>query len=138
MGPRGHMEDSEDSRDRAVGRKTWWKGRLNSQWTGAGAMEAIVAASRRRLGGDVPFELVGEVAGASALAKAGHVEGGAAAARHVGVWWSERGGWDGVGGAVVDGTRRCRVVLKQARQASAIVFERRARGRNRELRLAVM
>ncbi len=33
---------------------------------------------------DVPFELVGEVARAGAMAEAGDVEGGAAAARHVG------------------------------------------------------
>lgn len=35
------------------------------------------------VGGDVPFEFVGKVARARALAEAGHVEGGAAAARHV-------------------------------------------------------
>lgn len=34
------------------------------------------------LRGDVPFEFVGEVARASALTEASHVEGGAAAARH--------------------------------------------------------
>jgi hypothetical protein len=33
---------------------------------------------------DVPFELVGEVAGAGAVAEAGDVERGAASARHVG------------------------------------------------------
>ena len=37
---------------------------------------------RERLGGDVPFEFICEVARARALAEAGHVEGGAAAARH--------------------------------------------------------
>ena len=54
---------------------------------------------RERLGGDVPFEFICEIARARALAEAGHVEGGAAAARHVGggvvsemgggiaVWW---------------------------------------------------
>lgn len=33
-------------------------------------------------GSDVPFEFVGQVARASALAETSHVEGGAAAARH--------------------------------------------------------
>jgi len=38
---------------------------------------------RERARGDVPFEFICEIARARALAKAGHVEGGAAAARHV-------------------------------------------------------
>jgi hypothetical protein len=42
----------------------------------------IDAASLARLDGDVPFEFVGQVARASALTEASHVEGGAAAARH--------------------------------------------------------
>ena len=37
---------------------------------------------RGRLRGDVPFEFICEIARARALAEAGHVEGGAAAARH--------------------------------------------------------
>ena len=38
---------------------------------------------RERLVGDVPFEFICEIARARALAEAGHVEGGSAAARHV-------------------------------------------------------
>jgi hypothetical protein len=38
---------------------------------------------RERLRGDVPFEFICEIARARALAEAGHIEGGAAAARHV-------------------------------------------------------
>ena len=38
---------------------------------------------RERLCGDVPFEFICEIARARALAEAGHVEGGATAARHV-------------------------------------------------------
>jgi hypothetical protein len=53
---------------------------------------------------DVPFELVGEVAGARAVAEAGHVEGGAASARHGGAVFSrvrvQRGALDETGGAV--------------------------------------
>lgn len=40
---------------------------------------------------DVPFELVCEVACAGAAAEAGHVEGGAAAARHGDQWCGGRG-----------------------------------------------
>lgn len=52
---------------------------------------------------NIPFELVGEVAGAGAVAEAGDIERGAAAARHVGdVRWST---WtarvNGIDGAVV-------------------------------------
>jgi hypothetical protein len=47
---------------------------------------------RRRSGGimalwDVPFELVGEVAGAGAVAEAGDVERSTASARHDGCWY---------------------------------------------------
>jgi hypothetical protein len=58
---------------------------------------------RERLRGDVPFEFICEIARARALAEAGHVEGGAAAARHVdGSGVGEKGGvvavGDGCGG----------------------------------------
>ena len=51
------------------------------------------AASRRDDGrsispariADIPFEFVGEVAGASAVAEASDIEGGSAASRHVAV-----------------------------------------------------
>ena len=54
---------------------------------------------------DVPLELVGEVAGARAVAEAGHVEGGAASARHGGgAVFSrvrgQKGALDEAGGAV--------------------------------------
>ena len=54
---------------------------------------------------DVPLELVGEVAGARAVAEAGHVEGGAASARHGGGavfsrMWGQKGALDEAGGAV--------------------------------------
>ena len=53
---------------------------------------------RERLRGDVPFEFVCEIARARALAEAGHVEGGAAAARHVdGGGVGEKGGVMAVG-----------------------------------------
>jgi len=52
---------------------------------------------RERLRGDVPFEFICEIARARALAEAGHVEGGAAAARHV------DGGGVGEGGVVAVG-----------------------------------
>jgi hypothetical protein len=62
------------------------------------------AACRGRLCGDVPFEFVGEVARASALAETSHVEGGAAAARHVdGVVVGERESDGGGGGCRVVG-----------------------------------
>jgi hypothetical protein len=62
------------------------------------------AACRGRLCGDVPFEFVGEVARASALAETSHVEGGAAAARHVdGVVVGERESDGGGGGCKVVG-----------------------------------
>jgi hypothetical protein len=64
-----------------------------------GILEDIDSASLARLDGDVPFEFVGQIARASALTEAGHVEGGAAAARHC--------RWCGCGregdGMVVDG-----------------------------------
>ena len=48
--------------------------------------------------GDVPFEFICEIARARALAEAGHVEGGAAAARHVdGGGVGEKGGVMAVG-----------------------------------------
>jgi hypothetical protein len=47
-----------------------------------GVLDDIDAASLARLDSDVPFEFVGEVARASALTEASHVEGGATAARH--------------------------------------------------------
>ena len=51
---------------------------------------------------DVPFELVGEVAGARAVAEARHVEGGAASARHGGAVFSrtrvQKGALDETGG----------------------------------------
>ena len=54
---------------------------------------------RERLCGDVPFEFICEIARARALAEAGHVEGGAAAARHVdGGGVGEKGGVMAVGG----------------------------------------
>lgn len=55
--------------------------------------------------GDVPFEFICEIARARALAEAGHVEGGAAAARHVdGGGVGEKGGVMAVGcvGVVVE------------------------------------
>lgn len=60
---------------------------------------------RERLGGDVPFEFICEVARARALAEAGHVEGGAASARHGGGavfsrMWGQKGALDEAGGAV--------------------------------------
>jgi len=60
-----------------------------------GAMED----RREGLCGDVPFEFICEIARARALAEAGHVEGGAAAARHVdGGGVGEKGGVMAVGG----------------------------------------
>jgi hypothetical protein len=61
-------------------------------------LEDIDAAVLARLDGDVPFEFVGQVARACALTEAGHVEGGAAAARHCRWCWCER---EGDGMAVV-------------------------------------
>lgn len=86
----------------------------------------VVAACRWRVCGDVPFELVGEVARASALAEAGHVEGGAAAARHGCGGGSEVDGWV-FQEVVVDGMRKVVVGL----EVSATVFQL-SRGRNRE------
>lgn len=65
---------------RSARRRGWDEGvnsieRVMVDWRMAGRC-------RWRLRGDVPFEFVCEVARASALAEAGHVEGCAAAARH--------------------------------------------------------
>ena len=54
---------------------------------------------------DVPLELVGEVAGARAVAEAGHVEGSAASARHGGGavfsrMRGQKGALDEAGGAI--------------------------------------
>lgn len=54
---------------------------MDAQWH-TGSLVVIDGAGGRWLFGDVPLELVGQVAGAGAVAEAGDIEGGAAAARH--------------------------------------------------------
>lgn len=106
---------------------------------------------RERLCGDVPFEFICEIARARALAEAGHVEGGAAAARHVdgggvgekggvmavGGEWSGGGGWwcwsreSGMADGRIKTEVECRMAGKSCWLAASATAFRASLGRDR-------